>query len=139
MKISQASAAGSLAKVSAVNLVLLIFWNWTVHSVFLILNGLVSFILRLKVQEAKCVVILCSQKSLAIGMSIVGFLPYQFGDQGLIAIPLVLSHLSMILFDACVISIWLKCSPISEDEEEESPLLKNEAIIAGYTEPDGNA
>ena len=137
MKISQASDAGSLDKVSAVNIVLFICWSWTVHSVYLILNGLASFVLRLGVEEAKCIVILASQKSVAIGIAIVGYLPAEFGDQGLMAIPLVLSHLSMILFDACVISIWLKISPMEEEEDEEKPLLKN-AIISGYTEPDGS-
>ena len=73
---------------------------------------------------------------MAIGIAIVGYLPRQFGDQGLMAIPLVLSHLSMILFDACIISIWLKISPVVEDEQEQ-PLLKN-AIVSGYTEPDGS-
>lgn len=136
MKISQASAAGSLEKVSALNIVLFICWSWTVHSVYLVLNGLASFILRLSIIETKCIVILASQKSVAIAIAIVIYLPYQFGDQGLMAIPLVLSHLSMILFDACLISIWLKFSPIVEDEEEQ-PLLKN-AIISGYTEPDGS-
>ena len=136
MKISQASAAGSLEKVSALSIVLFICWSWTVHSVYLIMNGLASFILRFGMEETKCIVILASQKSVAIGIAIVGYLPREFGDQGLMAIPLVLSHLSMILFDACIISIWLKFSPIKEDEEEK-PLLKN-AVIAGYTEPDGS-
>lgn len=136
MKISQASAAGSLQRVSALNFVLVICWSWTVHSVYLIMNGLASFVLRFGMLETKCIVILASQKSVAIGIAIVGYLPREFGDQGLMAIPLVLSHLSMILFDACIISIWLKFSPVQEDEEEE-PLLKK-AVISGYTEPDGS-
>ena len=135
-KISQASAAGSLEKVSALNIVLFICWSWTVHSVYLILNGLASFILRLSVVETKCIVILASQKSVTIALSIVNYLPHQFGDQGLMAIPLVISHLSVVLFDACFITIWLKFSPIEEDEQEK-PLLKN-ATISGYTEPNGS-
>eukprot|EP00794_Sanderia_malayensis_P018973 gene18973-20880_t len=135
MKISQASASGSLGKLTAIQLVLIICWNWTIHIVFLVINRLLSFIIRLNVEETKCIVILASQKSLAIGIAIVGYLPKAFGDQGLITIPLVLCHLSMILFDAGLISIWLKFSPIPEEDEEKAPLLTNVAI-PGYTEPD---
>ncbi len=135
MKISQASASGSLGKLTALQLVLIICWNWTIHVVYLTINRLMSFILRLNVEETKCIVILASQKSLAIGIAIVGYLPAQFGDQGLMSIPLVLCHLSMILWDAGLISIWLKFSPIPEEDEEKAPLLSN-AYIPGYTEPD---
>ena len=138
MKISQASASGSLQKLSAVKLVLFICWNWAIHFIFIIMNRLMCFILRLNAAETKCLVILASQKSLAIGISVVVYLPASFGDQGLIVIPLLIAYLSMILLDAAIISIWLKIAPLSEEDEDKAPLLKN-AALPGYTEPDGRA
>ena len=57
--------------------------------------------------NAKTVVIQCSLKSLAVALAVLGFLPESAGDQGLMAIPCIVGHLTELVIDSMVVSGWL--------------------------------
>ena len=52
------------------------------------------------------VVIMCSQKTLPMALTVLAFFPPELGEQGLIAIPCVVSHIVQIFFDAVVAARW---------------------------------
>lgn len=78
-----------------------------VHAVYLAFNYVVArHVLRLPLALRKSVVIMCSQKTLPMAMTILSYFPASLGEPGLIAIPCILSHLTQIFVDAVVASKW---------------------------------
>ena len=154
MKVSMTSNTGKLQSLSPVNIVLFICWALTIHLLYLIINRIASLVLCLSVKETKCIVILASQKSLAVGIPIIGFLPLALGDQGLMVLPMIMSHLSIIIADSVIVTIWLKWFDVKEKEpndESKDTLVQTGKDIVGkedketrselgsYPEPVGDA
>jgi len=75
-----------------------------VHLIYLAFNFVVcDWILHLVIEETIAVVILASQKTLPVALTILEFLPEEVvGAPGLIAIPVILAHLMQILIDSFV-------------------------------------
>lgn len=102
MKVS--ASADSFKEVSAAAF----FIMWSVgtcwHLVFLIMNySATQYALRLALHEQIAVVIVASQKTLPVSITILEFLPEDvIGSPGLVAIPIIVSHLSQILIDSYV-------------------------------------
>ena len=56
--------------------------------------------------ERKAVVILGSQKTLAVGLSVLSFLPEALGSHGLMSLPCIISHFVQIVMDGVVAARW---------------------------------
>jgi len=78
VKISQSSQDGELKRITGVTAFICV-WILAMHVLFLIINTLGSFLLRLPLDQAKAVIILASQKSLAQSVAATVFLPKGVG------------------------------------------------------------
>jgi len=89
------------------SLVALLLVGLSIHVIYLVFNFVVAkHVLRLPIAMSKSVVIMCSQKTLPMAMTIVSFLPPEVGEQGLISIPCILSHLVQVFVDAFICARW---------------------------------
>jgi sodium/bile acid cotransporter 7 len=76
------------------------------HILYLSVNWPVaSKVLRLKPREFKCIVLMTSQKTLPISITIITFLGV-LGDEGLMSIPPIIGHLSQLFIDSYIQSKW---------------------------------
>lgn len=115
-----------------------------IHLVLLAFNYTVTtFILRLAQPEKRSVVILTSQKTLPVALTVLEVLgDGVVGESGLVAIPLIISHFVQIVFDAFLAAFWgdipiedeLVSIPddnteISEDNEEASDNIDQKEAI----------
>ncbi|XP_062500686.1 uncharacterized protein LOC134177925, partial [Corticium candelabrum] len=108
MKISKANKSGSFSGISAVNIVSIIGFAVALHFSFLLINTVASFLLILSKEARKAIIILASQKTLPIALSVLAYLPASVGDEGLLTIPVIISHMSQIIADAFIVSLWLR-------------------------------
>ncbi|XP_062506094.1 uncharacterized protein LOC134182681 [Corticium candelabrum] len=108
MKISNAKQSGSFSSISVVNIVSIIGFAVALHFSFLIINTMASFLFVLSKEARKAIIILASQKTLAIALSVLSYLPASVGDKGLLTIPVIISHMSQIIVDAFIVSLWLR-------------------------------
>ena len=118
MKISEAKLKGSFNNISTISLVIMFAWGLAMHLLFLVMNYVSAWILRFQLQVIKTLVIMASMKTLAVTLSIISFLPEEFGSPGL------LSHLSLILIDSVWVVHWN--SKKEEIGEEENIGIDNE-------------
>lgn len=102
MKISEAKSKGLFRNVSIVSLVIMFFWGFGIHLLFIVMNYIFARLLCLEIEARKTLVIMGSLKTLAVTLSIISFLPAEFGSPGLMSIPLIITHLTLIIFD----SVW---------------------------------
>jgi sodium/bile acid cotransporter 7 len=104
MKFSQ--SAEKLGQLLASSLVLVVLSGVLIHLLYLVFNDGASRLLRLPLEARKAVVILASQKTLPVAMTVLAFLPVPAETKGLIAIPCITSHLTQIFLDAFLASRW---------------------------------
>jgi sodium/bile acid cotransporter 7 len=104
MKFSESSER--LLQVALDSLALLVLSGLLIHILFLILNDGVSRLLRLPLAARKAVVLLASQKTLPVAMTVLAFLPIEPQLKGLVAIPCITFHLSQIFLDAVIATHW---------------------------------
>jgi solute carrier family 10 (sodium/bile acid cotransporter), member 7 len=95
-----------LAQVAPLSLLAIVLGGTAVHLVFLALNRLGAQALRLGRPETLAVVLVGSQKTLPVALTVLAFLPVSAEIKGLIAIPCVASHLSQIFVDAGIATRW---------------------------------
>ena len=89
-----------------------------VHLVYLAINyAVASSVLRLPTAERKAVVIVASQKTIPVAMTVLELLPDAVGAKGLVAIPCILSHLVQILIDGVVVARWANTDAPDDGEE----------------------
>jgi len=70
---------------------------------------------RLPLAERKAAVILSSQKTLPVALSVITFLPVTLGSHGLMALPCIISHFCQIVMDGLVAAKWAEhVDPIEE-------------------------
>ena len=60
----------------------------------------------LPLAERKAAVILSSQKTLPVALSVISFLPLALGSQGLMALPCIISHFCQIVMDGLAAAKW---------------------------------
>lgn len=94
------------------------------HLVYLLWNYGAIKVLRLKRKEQIAVLILASQKTLPVSVTVISLLKDELGNDGLITIPCVISHMAQLFVDAYVISRWTAASPVKSPEE--ARLLKED-------------
>jgi len=107
MKFSESS--DRLAGVAITNLLILVAAGLVVHAVFLLLNTGVSHALGLELAQRKAVVLMASQKTLPVALTVLALIPdsaVPADVKGLIAIPCITSHLGQIFIDAVIATKW---------------------------------
>lgn len=104
MKIS--SSAESFSQVDGRSFVFMWLTSIAIHLFYLCINFVsAQWLLRLALPEKTAVVLVCSQKTLPVAITILEFLPTDaIGSPGLVTIPVVVSHLMQILIDAAIAS-----------------------------------
>ncbi|XP_065674804.1 uncharacterized protein LOC136091317 [Hydra vulgaris] len=107
IQVSQTSQNGGLKRLTVLSTVILTAWSLTVHIIFLLVNATASWLLRLEIKQKKCIVVLSSQKTASIAIGVLTFFPKSMGDRGLMAISIIIAHLSMLLFDSLLVPLWI--------------------------------
>ena len=107
MKFSESS--GQLAQVEPMSLLILVVSGLAIHALYLLLNGGACVLLRIEAAARKAVVLMASQKTLPVAMTVLAFLPESAvspEQKGLIAIPCIVFHLGQIFADAVIATRW---------------------------------
>lgn len=107
MKFSQSSA--QLAQIAVPSLVILFAAGLVIHILFLLFNDRASRLLRLQQEARKAVVLLASQKTLPVAMTVLALIPERALSaevKGLVAIPCITFHLGQIFLDAMLATRW---------------------------------
>lgn len=93
--------------VGGVSFLIVLVWAVLLHVSYLVVNGLASTLLGLQSPEWIAVVLLASQKTLPVTVSILSFLPESLiGQEGLVAIPPIVGHISQLMIDSFIASYW---------------------------------
>lgn len=99
-----------------VDFFILLAWAITLHASYLLFNGVSATVLRLEAAEWIAVVLLASQKTLPVTISILSFLPEsEVGEQGLLAVPPIIGHISQLIIDSCIVSCWVVRAAAKEE------------------------
>jgi sodium/bile acid cotransporter 7 len=105
MKLSESNAA--LRSLSWEAVLGLLACGLLLHVVYLALNYSAAHrLLGSPLSLKKAVVIMASQKTLPMAMTVLAFFPASLGEPGLIAIPCIVSHLTQIFMDAFIAAKW---------------------------------
>ncbi len=104
MKFSQSSER--LMQVAPLELVLLVAAGLAIHVLYLALNMSAIKLLPIGWAEGKAVVLLASQKTLPVAVTVLAFLPVPEETKGLIAIPCITFHFGQIFLDAFIATHW---------------------------------
>lgn len=108
------------------SIVLAILAMVILHFVWLGQNHLVcKHALKLPKREYRADVLLASQKTLPVAVTILSFLPDELGDKGLMVIPPIVGHMSQLFIDAWIVSRW-----VAADEREEEEAKAKEAVAS---------
>lgn len=107
-----------------------IFAGIIVHVIYLLINGAVTEGMEraniMGWKERKAVWLLTSQKTLPVAMTILTYLDEdKVGDKGLIAIPMIIGHMSQLFIDSYISGVW------AERTEKEEAVQKEAAAAAG--------
>ena len=83
--------------------------------------------------ERKAVVILGSQKTLPVALSVISFLPLALGSHGLMSLPCIISHFCQIVMDGVVAARWAEYVDdneysVEQQEQVNGGLLKKDQI-----------
>lgn len=117
LKVSQASAQKAFTGISVGSLFAVVGWGLAMHLLFIIIVIFPCFLLKLEKPVLKSVVIMASQKSLAVAVTIAGFLPFTQAEQGLLSLPLILIHLGILVADSVWASWWISRDAKKEKEK----------------------
>lgn len=106
------------------------------HLVYLLVNYILVKILKLPHREAMAVLIMGSEKTLPMAVSVIAATNGALGPSGQLAVPCVLAHISQVLIDA-FLAEWLggkekkRLLMIKEREEEEAVMGSREDVESG--------
>ncbi|PFX13479.1 TBC1 domain family member 10A [Stylophora pistillata] len=117
LKVSQASAQRAFTGISVGSLFAVVGWGLAVHLLFIIIVIFPCFLLKLEKPVLKSVVIMATKKSLAVVVTIAGFLPFTQAEQGLLSLPLILIHLGILVADSVWASWWISWDAKKEKEK----------------------
>lgn len=104
MKFSQSSEP--LARIALPELFAIVGVGLSIHFLYLVFNGIAARALRFASEERRAVVLVASEKTLPVALTVLAFLPVPAQLKGLVAIPCVTSHLGQIFLDAVVATHW---------------------------------
>ena len=108
MKFSESS--DRLVAVAPASLLVVILAGLVIHGVYLALNDAATRLLRLDGPARKAVVLMASQKTLPVALTVLALIPDEsvapVGGKALLAIPCITSHLGQIFVDAFIATRW---------------------------------
>ena len=107
MKFSDSSER--LAAVAVPGLLMLILAGLVIHGVYLAVNDAATRLLRLDAPARRAVVLMASQKTLPVALTVLALIPDEAvapGLKGLLAIACITSHLGQIFVDAFIATRW---------------------------------
>ena len=107
MKFSESSER--LSQIALSSLVVLVVSGLAIHIIYLLLNDGAARLFKLALPLRKAMVLLASQKTLPVAMTVLAFLPEESVSaqlKGLIAIPCITFHLGQIFLDAFIATRW---------------------------------
>lgn len=118
-----ASAAHSeILKTHITVLCLLVFMGVLLHVVKLVVAFGTSSLIGFPAREHRTLILMCSQKSLPVSISLIAALPAALQPYaGLMAIPCVVGHATQLFMDAVLVSRWSG----EPTEDAKMPLLSN--------------
>lgn len=120
LSISSAKSSGQFDKVDAGSVFTVIGWTSMMHLLFLFINFIAVFVLRLCWKAKIAVVITASQKSLSVAISVLTFLPAEFGNAGLISLAMIIGQLTQIAMDSVMVGKLADISKRKSDEASSS-------------------
>ena len=95
----------AIASTALGQICLLVLASGAMHAAFLAINYAVcKFALRLPPREATAVLIMASQKTLPVAVTIIAFFPAAFGPQGLLTLPCIVGHQVQLFVDSAIAS-----------------------------------
>lgn len=99
-------AQDNLTSVNSVQILSVIAAGIALHIVYLSINyPICRYVLKLKRREFKAVVLMTSQKTLPVSVTVISFLS-AVGEEGLMTIPCIVGHMSQLFIDAYISSRW---------------------------------
>lgn len=125
LKVSRASVQKAFSMISIWSIFAVLGWGLAMHLLFIIVILLPCFALKLEKSALKSVVILASQKTLAIAVTICGYLPFTQAEQGLISLPLIIIHIGILVSD----SVWASWWFAQDTKKEKEKIEKAEKIL----------
>ena len=101
---------------SALNIFVIVVAGVLLHLIFLAANWTMTTpVLRLPERERRAVLLMTSQKTLPVAVTIISYLDEnRWGGHGLIAIPCIVGHISQLFIDAWIASRWAAQPPEEE-------------------------
>lgn len=98
---------------SALNIFVILVAGVLLHLIFLAANWTMTTpVLRLSERERRAVLLMTSQKTLPVAVTIISYLDEnRWGGHGLIAIPCIVGHISQLFIDAWIASRWAAQPP----------------------------
>ena len=118
LKVSRASAQKAFSGISVASIFVVLGWGLAMHVLFIIVILPPCLLLKLKKPALKSVMILASQKSLAVAVTISGFLPFTQAEQGLVSLPLIVIHIGILVFDSVWASLWFAWDAKQKEKSE---------------------
>lgn len=101
------TSSTSLRELSWQNVLGLLGCGLLIHAIYLVFNYFVAHcVLGTELSSKKALVIMGSQKTLPMAMTVLAFFPPSLGTPGLIALPCIVSHLIQIFVDAFIMAKW---------------------------------
>ena len=98
------------------------------HFVFLIITYTTSLkCFNFSLANRKAVVILGSQKTLPVALSVISFLPLALGSHGIISLPCIIAHFCQIVMDGVVAAKWAEY--VDEDTNERGSEMIEEGLV----------
>lgn len=132
LKVSQASAQNAFSNISIVSIFAVLGWGLAMHVLYIIVIFPPCLLLKLDKPALKSVVIMASQKSLAVAVTISGYLPFTQAEQGLISLPLIIIHLGILVSDSVWASCWFNCDA-KKEKAAAAHSTANGHVITGET------
>ena len=89
------------------------------------MNTAATKLLKLGLPEKKAVIILATQKTLPVSITLVNFLPDALGNKGLLTIPCIIAHFVQILIDGFLVARWEGNDDDDDDDDDDDEKLKS--------------
>ncbi|CAM9186999.1 unnamed protein product [Chrysoparadoxa australica] len=106
-------AADDLKSLSAATIFMIIACGIAVHLIYLSINWpMANVVLHLPVREMKAVVLMGSQKTLPLSITIISFLGV-LGTEGFMTIPCIIGHMSQLFIDSCIQTKWAASAAVA--------------------------
>lgn len=89
-----------------------------IHLIYLGYTYGITRAARIPIRERVAVVILVSQKTLPVALTVIGFLPESLGVAGIIALPCIISHFCQIVMDGYVAAKFAAMIPDDDNDDD---------------------